>query len=129
MNFVQLTVFNDEGKQTFRCSWVSDLEITETNVEKLIRGARSRWKIENEGFNTLRNHGYHLEHNFGHGKHYPSEAFFVLNLWAFFMHLILVHRPGGALERDPRNLSDPSLRFLGNEVLERMNAPPQQAFR
>jgi len=89
VNFVQLTIFNDEGKLTFRCSWVSDLEITEKNVEKLVRGARSRWKIENEGFNTLKNQGYHLEHNFGHGKQYLSEAFFVLNLLAFFMHQIL----------------------------------------
>ena len=46
VNFVQLTIFNDEGKQTFRSSWVSDLEITKENVEKLVRGARSRWKIE-----------------------------------------------------------------------------------
>ncbi len=27
-------------------------------------GARARWKIENETFNTLKNHGYHLDHNF-----------------------------------------------------------------
>ena len=29
---------------------------------------RARWKIENETFNTLKNQGYHFEHNFGHGK-------------------------------------------------------------
>jgi hypothetical protein len=33
----------------------------------LMRGARARWKIENETFNTLKNQGYHFEHNFGHG--------------------------------------------------------------
>ena len=49
---------------------------------------RARWKIENEGFNTLKNQGYHLEHNFGHGDKYLSETFFVLNLLAFFMHQI-----------------------------------------
>ena len=30
--------------------------------------ARTRWKIENETFNTLKNQGYNFEHNFGHGK-------------------------------------------------------------
>jgi len=32
----------------------------------LVRGARARWKIENETFNTLKNQGYHFEHNDGH---------------------------------------------------------------
>ena len=31
-------------------------------------GGRTRWKIENETFNTLKNQGYHLEHNYGHGE-------------------------------------------------------------
>jgi hypothetical protein len=31
-----------------------------------MRGGRSRWKIENETFNTLQ--GYNLEHNYGHGN-------------------------------------------------------------
>ena len=51
-----------------------------------MRAGRARWKIENEGFNNLKNHGYHLEHNFGHDQQHLSEAFFVLNLLAFFMH-------------------------------------------
>jgi hypothetical protein len=75
VNFVQLTIFNNEDKQTFHCSWVRDLEITKENVVKLVRGARSRWKIENEGFNTLKNQGYHLEHNFGHGKQYLTNRY------------------------------------------------------
>ena len=53
-----------------------------------MRAARARWKIENETFNTLKNQGYHLEHNFGHGDQQLSEAFFTLNLLAFFMHQI-----------------------------------------
>ena len=38
----------------------------------LMRGARARWKIENETFNTLKNQGYHFEHNFGHGHQHLS---------------------------------------------------------
>ena len=36
----------------------------------------------------LKNHGYHLEHNFGDGHQHLSEAFFTLNQLAFFMHQI-----------------------------------------
>ena len=55
----------------------------------MVKGGRARWKIENETFNTLKNQGYHIEHNFGHGKHHLSMVFFVLNLLAFYVHQIL----------------------------------------
>ena len=36
---------------------------------------RARWKIENETFNTLKNQGYHFEHNYGHGEQHLSVVF------------------------------------------------------
>jgi hypothetical protein len=77
-----------EGKVTYHNSWVTDIVIDRDNVSHLVKGGRARWKIENEGFNTLKNQGYHLEHNFGHGKNNLSMNFFLLNLIAFFMHQI-----------------------------------------
>lgn len=88
VNYLQCEIFNAVGKRTRHFSWITELEITEKNVAELVRIGRARWKIENENFNTLKNHGYHLEHNFGHGERYLSEAFFVLNTLAFFMHQI-----------------------------------------
>lgn len=78
----------DKGKVTYHNSWVTDIEINEKNIEWLVKGGRCRWKIENETFNTLKNQGYHIEHNFGHGKKNLSMNFFLLNLLAFFMHQI-----------------------------------------
>ena len=57
-------------------------------MAELVRIGRCRWKIENETFNTLKNQGYHIEHNFGHGEKHLSINFFLLNLLAFFMHQI-----------------------------------------
>ncbi len=48
-------------------SWVTDLSIFDSNCEEFARAGRTRWKIENETFNTLKNQGYEFEHNFGHG--------------------------------------------------------------
>ena len=48
-----------------------------------MRGGRSRWKIENETFNTLKNQGYHFEHNFGHGQNQLSVVFALLMMLAF----------------------------------------------
>lgn len=78
----------DKGKITYHNSWVTDIVIDENNVVQLVKGGRARWKVENEGFNTLKNQGYHIEHNFGHGQHNLSMIFFLLNLLAFFVHQI-----------------------------------------
>lgn len=77
-----------KSKVTYRNSWVTDLPVDEHNVIDLVRGGRGRWKIENETFNTLKNQGYHIEHNYGHGQKNLSLNFFVLNLLAFYMHQI-----------------------------------------
>jgi hypothetical protein len=76
-------------KVTYHNSWVSDLDVSKANVVELVRAGRARWKIENETFNTLKNQGYHIEHNFGHGQRYLSNNFFILNLLAFYIHQIL----------------------------------------
>lgn len=78
----------DNGKRTYHNTWVTDITVDEKNVEELSRIGRCRWKIENEAFNTLKNQGYHIEHNFGHGVKALSFNFFLLNLIAFFMHQI-----------------------------------------
>ena len=54
----------------------------------MVKGARSRWKIENECFNTLKNQGYQIEHNFGHGKENLCLNMYLFILLAFYFHQI-----------------------------------------
>ena len=79
----------ESGKQTYYCSWITNKPIDDGNVRHLVDCARTRWKIENEHHNVLKNRGYNLEHNFGHGKAHAAEIFFLLNLTAFQFHTIL----------------------------------------
>jgi hypothetical protein len=66
-------------------SWVTDLELNEETVWDIMRGGRARWKVENETFNTLKNQGYHFEHNFGHGEKHLSVVFALLMMLAFLV--------------------------------------------
>jgi hypothetical protein len=50
-----------------------------------MRGGRARWRIENETFNTLKNQGYHFEHNDGHGYQQLLRVFAVLMMSAFLV--------------------------------------------
>ena len=137
VNFVEYWIINDNGEIGFHNTWVTDIEITKDNLAQIVRGGRARWKIENEGFNTLKNHGYHLEHNFGHGKGNLSEAFFLLNLLAFYAHQIFQMVDGLYQMARARfssriefwNAARSAFRFFlfdsWDEVLQRMNSPPQ----
>ncbi len=86
VNFVEY--WEIKGSKTQHFSWVTDFTVTSANVFQIMRGGRARWKIENETFNTLKNQGYHFEHNFGHGSKNLSVVFATLMMFAFLVDQI-----------------------------------------
>lgn len=72
-------------------SWVTDILLSKRNVYDVMRGGRARWKIENETFNTLKNQGYHFEHNFGHGNKNLCSVFTFLMMLVFLMDQVQAH--------------------------------------
>lgn len=88
VNVIEYRVTDRRGKE-LNFSWVTNLEVNKSNVLEITRGGRARWKIENETFNTLKNLGYNLEHNYGHGKQYLSTVFGMLMMLAFLIDQIL----------------------------------------
>ena len=86
VNWFEIEIVNPQGKVTYRNAFVTDLDVNEDNIADLAAAGRARWKIENETFNVLKHKGYHLEHNFGHGKKTLASVLVVLNLLAFAMH-------------------------------------------
>lgn len=84
VNLIEYRQTDPKGKET-NFSWVTNIRIFSGNVMKLMRGGRARWKIENETFNTLKNLGYNLEHNYGHGKKHLSTNLCMLMMLAFLI--------------------------------------------
>ena len=56
---------------------------------EMVASGRSRWKVENEGINVLKNRGYHFEHNYGHGKQHLAAVLLTMMLLAFLFHTAL----------------------------------------
>ena len=83
VNFIEYWEIGKDKTQHF--CWVTDFTITKLNAFTIMRGGRARWKVENETFNTLKNRGYHFEHNFGHGKKNLSVVFVTLTMLAFLV--------------------------------------------
>lgn len=49
-------------KSTKNFVWLTNIVPHQKNIIALAQAGRMRWKIENEGFNTLKNQGYALQH-------------------------------------------------------------------
>lgn len=87
-NWFELIITHND-KVIFQNSWICDHLITNDNVTELVTSGRARWKTENENHNVLKTKGYHLEHNFGHGKQHLASFLLTLNLLAFLFHTVL----------------------------------------
>lgn len=83
VNFLEYWEIKDGQERIW--SWVTNIPLSRTTVEVVMRGGRARWKVENETFNTLKNQGYQLEHNYGHGQQHLATNFAYLMMLAFLV--------------------------------------------
>jgi len=90
VNWVELTVTRtDTGEILYKKAFITDFPLTQSTVPQLVQAGRARWKVENENNNVLKTKGYHLEHNYGHGRQFLSTTLLTLNLLAFLAHTFL----------------------------------------
>lgn len=79
---------NPQKSKTTTFGWITDLEISNTNVNQIGEGGRARWRIENETFNTQKNLNYNFEHNYGHGNKNLSIVMVTLMFIMFLINQI-----------------------------------------
>lgn len=89
VNWCEIVITDANGRVLYKNSFATNFEITKDNVKAIVADGRARWKVENENNNVLKNNGYHLTHNFGHGKKFLSMTLLCLNLLAFLIHTVL----------------------------------------
>jgi hypothetical protein len=83
VNFLEYWEIRDSQERIW--SWVTNIPLSRATVQAVMRGGRARWKVENETFNTLKNQGYQLEHNYGHGQQHLATNFAYLMMLAFLV--------------------------------------------
>ncbi len=89
VNWCEITTTSDKGKILYKNSFITNFSISKKNIAQIIINGRARWKVENENNNILKNKGYHIEHNFGHGENHLSTTLLTFNLIAFLFHTVL----------------------------------------
>jgi hypothetical protein len=90
VSWCELTIRNEAtDERLYHNAWATDYPLNEQLVVEVVASGRSRWKVENEGFNVLKNRGYHFEHNYGHGQQHLSMVLLTLLILAFLFHSVL----------------------------------------
>lgn len=112
-----------KGEKTTTFTWFTNMTVNSTTVKDVAMIGRARWKIENEGFNNVKNnkYGYNLSHNYGHGKKHLSfvTAIIIFISFAFDRIIELTSEPYKALKKllKKRNVIYEKLRLVISEHL------------
>lgn len=70
---------------------ITNMEVNADTVIKLSKAGRLRWKIENEGFNTLKNGGYGMQHLFSRKRFNVQRNYYQCMLIAHMINQFLEH--------------------------------------
>ncbi len=79
---------SEETHSTF--THITDLPINENHIVTTSRTGRLRWKIENEGFNTLKNGGYEMEHKYSRVNYQASKNYYQLMQIAHLINQLMI---------------------------------------
>ena len=69
---------------------ITDLPLNKKNISASSYTGRLRWKIENEGFNTLKNGGYALEHKWARKSYQGLKNYFQFMQMAYLINQLMV---------------------------------------
>ena len=68
------------GTEEKRFIFITSTKIKKSNVREICEKGRKRWKIENEGFDIQKNHGYEPEHNFSNDYNAQKNHYLLIQI-------------------------------------------------
>lgn len=116
-----------KGKEiTTEFVWITSIEITGKNARKLAEAGRSRWKIENQGFNRQKRWQGNIEHACSFNEqaqknHYLLEQIsdFMKQLYEYF------YLQKNGIKKVQKNISSELLASFGRQLTETEDIPVQ----
>lgn len=85
---------SSSGELIYKSAWITDFQVTQDNVQILVKAARARFVIENRNFNEQKNLGFQTEHNFGHKGNLPNVFFALAQIAQLISELFSLWKQG-----------------------------------
>ena len=83
----------DGEKEIHEFQWITNIELTDRNMGEMTEAGRGRWKIENEGFNNLKNGIYDIEHLNSKNSNAMKNHYLITQISDIVMQLYLAWSP------------------------------------
>lgn len=81
----------DDSEDSIYFVWLTNYHLCRNNVENIAnKGGRLRWKIENEGYNVQKKHGYEMEHRYSEHAN-GFRIFYILLVIAHYITQLILH--------------------------------------
>ena len=101
-------------REDTRFLWATNFLVSSSNYEKIAKGGRLRWKIENEGFNIQKNRGFNLEHPYSQDETSMKNFYLLLQIAYIISQLM---EKGSLLKRKIQKVFG-SVTMLFEQLLE-----------
>jgi hypothetical protein len=116
-----ITEFGDDKKAKIpqdaptRYVFLTNIAVNGENVARLTSAGRRRWKIENEGYNVQKNHGYNLGHKFSRTSFTAYRNYYqCMQIAHAINQLVEQSKPIADFFKDPKL----SVRFVWEKLVE-----------
>ena len=83
-----VTVAEYGEEKEIRFTFLTDLPVNKKNIKRLIEDGRKRWKIEKEGFNQQKKHGYYLEHLYSYKYQAIKNHYYLIQIGHMIWQLL-----------------------------------------
>jgi hypothetical protein len=108
LNALQCEETSPTGERQ-RFAWLTPLPVRASTIDEIAqKGGRTRWKIENEGFNRQKNSGLNLEHPYSHDPEKWKAYYYLLQIAFIITQLVergsLLRQLAAELNRTPLQL-------------------------
>ena len=104
---------------TTEFAWITSFEIRRGNAEKLARAGRSRWKIENQGFNRQKRWQGDIEHACSWNEKAQKNHYLLEQISDFMKQLYeYYYLKKNEIKKTQKNISSELLKSFGQQITE-----------
>ena len=104
---------------TTEFAWITSIEIASKNAEKLVRAGRSRWEIENQGFNRQKRWQGDIEHACSYNECAQKNHYFLEQISDFMKQLYEYYfLKKNGIKKVQKNISSELLKSFAQQITE-----------
>ncbi len=114
--YTEKKIKSDEKEQITEFAWITNITITKSNARKIVSAGRSRWKIENQGFNRQKHWQGNIEHACSWNEQAQKNHYLMEQIADFIKQLYEYYLEKNEIKKLQKNISPELLASFGRQL-------------